>query len=398
MFAKPNNQKKINARKNQVKSKSSKSGLLSKLGLFKKKSKTKPFKRQSLKEIKSQHNNSKEVSKVFLQKNKSPQKTSAKWKKKERPKQKKLKNIGFVFFKIKNLTKPSVWVSIFKRFLILIHFKSWKKVIFGYLIIISILASALYISFWDRYFLVRDYEIELANSQGHRSYLSNEQIQSLVETWQQSKNLIFLPNNQYWYANEKSYLEIAKNLYPEITDIEIVQKSWPDTMKIRIYTKPVLATLRLEVDDRTYYLRIGDDGKVINFDKAEVKDSVISVQLKTTNTTEAELLAYDFSQNSIVYNRLWFIKSLREWFGENQKNIVGIEIPTPIDSDLVITFETGTKFYLNSQNIAWQNQIARLNFFYSYEKWQQENQQGLIKYVDFRINNKIFICYKDRGC
>jgi hypothetical protein len=194
--------------------------------------------------------------------------------------------------------------------LIILRWKSWQNLIFGYLVIFSIVGSFLYISLWDRFFLIRDFEI-VFNSQEYPSYLSEEEVQKLVKKWQESKIYGIFPNNQYWFANQESLFNTANSLYPNITNIKILQKKWPDKLKVEITTAPILLTLKNSKPIiSTYYLRVAESGKVVNIDKAGLKENLVNVDLKIANISENKIKNLDFSQNNQVYNRLWLLKKL----------------------------------------------------------------------------------------
>jgi hypothetical protein len=309
------------------------------------------------------------------------------------------RQFGYWFYYFKKVFQLNFWKDLFGKFLIILRWKSWQNLIFGYLVIFSIVGSFLYISLWDRFFLIRDFEI-VFNSQEYPSYLSEEEVQKLVKKWQESKIYGIFPNNQYWFANQESLFNTANSLYPNITNIKILQKKWPDKLKVEITTAPILLTLKIQTNNSTYYLRVAESGKVVNIDKAGLKENLVNVDLKIANISENKIKNLDFSQNNQVYNRLWFTKKIIDW--SNSKNsylkLAGIEYPTPIDNDVVLILYNGARLILDSQSITWENQVRRLNFFLTNPDWSLALQNQKIRYVDFRINRKIFICYYGKGC
>ncbi len=272
---------------------------------------------------------------------------------------------------------------------------------------ISIVIFLIYLTFLDTHFLVKDFKItfnsDCINPQAtisavdDCSYLGIDESEKLVEGIKKDPFLGFIPNNQFWFLNSKNLTAAAKSNNPQVTQIEVTERKWPNRATLQVSTKPILITLGL--NDQEYW-RIGQNGKVVSRDDANLRERVVNVESRVEfNRADASFSEFSFENNKEQLNRFWFIIWL--WQNLQEKNIQWIKtsLPSLFDSDVIITTKNGTRLLFDYSSISRETQENRLDLVFDERSVIKENEAaGVYKYIDFRHSKRVFLCRLGTEC
>ncbi len=289
----------------------------------------------------------------------------------------------------------------FKKF----NYTLLKFKIFSFLnwIIVSILllgvtGSFIYISFFDQYFLVTNYEVTF----GPNSYLEEEEIEAILTRFSTSKTGGVLPENQFWFLNDRNLTISADKAVPEINRVNVKERIWPNKAILEIHTEPILATLSIQENSQRRSWRISQSGRVFTEDKAGLNEQLIHVQRPITySRLNATFKDYDLEADIDQLNRVWFTNVLWVFFEEQPGvEIISTQFPSMTDTDVQLMTNTGTTLYFSSDftTIPRQNLESRLRGVFN-STLADEQIAGRIAYIDFRIPSQaVFVCYRNQPC
>lgn len=303
--------------------------------------------------------------------------------------------LDFNFFKKKKLEKINYTLLSEKLFLNLQLISKINNILLT-LIILLILSFVFYLGYFDNYFLIKNYNVFFSEN----SYLNSEDTDILLQTFNKDKSVFGLSNNQYWFINTDNITNISKNYFPYISKIEIIKRTWPNTVDIRITTSPLLATIAIKEDDQIKYWRISEEGFVMTQDKNNLKEELIQINRSISfNKSKLTFKDYDISKNKILINRLWMVKFLKEIFLKNNLTNFSVIFPSISDTDVIFKINN-TKFVFESNTDFLAKEITQLRletFFKS--QLIEDFRQKKINYLDFRIpNGKIYVCNINSQC
>lgn len=262
------------------------------------------------------------------------------------------------------------------------------------LLVSSLLLFFIYLSFFDTYFLVKNYRIFFAKN----SFLAKKETENLLNLFQNKKILGLFPSNQYWFLNEKNLTFIAQQKYPWIQSVRIVDRKWPNQISLEIKTQPILLTLRIVENNREKFWRVGPDGQIWTLDEANLKENLVwvenSISFDRPNFT---LQDYPLFKEEKSINRIYFILTLWEYLKE-----LGIEVdvtilPNLLDNDVIIQTKNGTRLLFDVVAFDRKSQRERLQVVFNSQIRNQEKNQELA-YIDFRISRRVFVCPKNAQC
>ena len=283
----------------------------------------------------------------------------------------------------------------------------------SYSIIITLILFLIYLSFFDRAFLVKDYEIVFSDAksetgQVYTSYLADQEVKKLLEAFNQKKVLGIIPHNQYWFVNDINLTAVARNTIPEIQEVTIKERNWPDGLVVEVKTEPILATVGIYERNQKRYWRVSQKGRIFTEDKAAILENLIFVDSPVTLTSQTaagktdQITLQDYQmENSLVQlNRLWFANWLWGQLQANEVEYLETRFPTLLDTDVIVVTKNGTRliFDSNVENVPREVLTARLNQLLR-SKVATELLNGEIAYIDFRLETKrVVICYKNAKC
>jgi hypothetical protein len=289
-----------------------------------------------------------------------------------------------------------------------VNFHILKKINKNISIVVGILVLIFvsYLSFIDTHFIIKSYDIRF----GDNSYLSQAQTTFLVDSLQKNKVLGFLPNNQYWFLNSQTLTASAKEIIPDIEKINLESRVWPNKATLVINTKPILVTLSVKENNEQKFWRISQDGDVVSADNAGIwenlilveKPYVISFQDKQNNDS-ASLKNFSFKNNKVQINKFNLVQKLLPILKENEIKVVSTSVPSLVDSDIFFLTENGTKLMFDSQVFDTESQVKRVSEFLKKidnngNKVLDLEQNGKLKYIDFRIAKRLYFCYNGDKC
>lgn len=285
-------------------------------------------------------------------------------------------NINLTFRKIKILQTPN-------------------KLISG-LLIVSLLLFFLYISFFDTYFLVKNWQISF--SQG--SYLSKNEQEMILNKFSSTKIIGIFPSNQFWFVNDRNLTLLAQNIVPEIAGIRITSRNWPNKIDIEITTLPILLTVGLVENGQNKMWRVLPNGKILTQDKAGIADNLVKIELPINfDQKNFDLQKYPIFEDISQLNRLYFVINL--WSYLKEFGILPVQTILPslnsADKDVFVVLGSGTKLYFDSNKFSRQTQKDRLQSVLE-SGIMDKIKSGELAYVDFRISKRIHICPKNKNC
>ena len=264
------------------------------------------------------------------------------------------------------------------------------------LILIAILLT-IYISFFDTFFLVKNYTVSFSDG----SFLSDKEIKLITQSIDQEKFLGIIPNNQYWFLSERNLTDIAKSVVPEVESVKVKQRTWPNKIHLELKTEPILATLSVQSNNNRKYWRITQIGRVISEDTVGIKEKLISVDRKASfNQNNATLQDYALEKNQLQLNRMWFVTWLWAQLENSGIQISSTNFPSLTDTDIILNTVENTKLLFDSNiaNIPREIMELRVNAFLS-TTLVDSLKRGELAYIDFRIpNKKLYICNRASPC
>jgi hypothetical protein len=270
-------------------------------------------------------------------------------------------------------------------------FERFNQIVIGILALISFV-FVLYLSLFDTYFLIKNYNISFDES----SYLSKKDATSVINKIKNNKFLGILPSNQLWFLNSSNLTYISNAINPEVSSFEVQKRIWPNTAQIKIKTEPILLTLGINGNE---YWRISKTGVVITQDDAGLRENLVVVDKPVYfNKSGITFQDISFVNNSQQLNRFWYINWLKNELQKNNIDYIKINIPSLFDTDVVFTTPNGTELKFNSESISKDVQEEKIKNYLKDPSFTEGQKNNKYKYIDFRISKRIFVCNRDLEC
>jgi hypothetical protein len=248
-----------------------------------------------------------------------------------------------------------------------------------------------YLCFFDTYFIVNEYEIKFTEG----SYISSNDTVKIIQNIKDSKLLGIVPNNQYWFLNSQNLTSAMSKFEPEIVEVKVQDRVWPNKAILEITTQPILITLGINNGE---YWRISQTGKVLSSDEAGLREKLVNVERPISlNRSGVTLQNYSFQDDLPQLNRFWFINWIWKVLELQNYKVLSTTLPSLFDTDIIITLDSGTKLYFDSNSLPQDSQKKRIDTILD-SKYRTDINLGEIKYLDFRIPRKVFICLQNREC
>jgi hypothetical protein len=263
----------------------------------------------------------------------------------------------------------------------------------------SAIICLIYISFFDRFFLVKTYSVSFSDN----SFLDNDEVNQITTQFSQQKILGVLPNNQYWFLSDYNLTQIAKKTIPEVQSVQITDRVWPNKVDLKITTDPVLVTLGVMENNQKKYWRISQTGKVIDEDTLNLRQNVVEVdKIISFDKPGSSLKDYPLQDNQDQLNRYWFVLWLWSAMSSLNINVAKTVFPTLLDTDVEIITDQGTKLLFDTDAMSKDNQFQRikatLNTTINNNLVRTMLDSGKLNYIDFRIPKKVFVCDTGKSC
>lgn len=265
------------------------------------------------------------------------------------------------------------------------------------LVIFILIFAILYLTFFDTFFLVKKYTFSFAPD----SYLSEKELTEVSGSIRKNYFLGFVPNNQYWFLNQRNLTESAKQAVPEIYAVKIKDRNWPDGVHLEIQTEPILLTLAVNESSGRKYWRISQEGRVVTEDLDNLREKLVRVEQRVDfNQSGVTLQDYKLEQDTVQINRFWFVIQVWKMLDELKIPIRSTTLPTMTDTEVRIETTTGTKLLFESDTSIIPREYMENRILTILKSTIRDRQdKGEVAYIDFRIPSKrVFVCYKTTAC
>ena len=287
--------------------------------------------------------------------------------------------------------KISIWRKELKLWLVKIQLFPRLNFLIGTGSLIILLFFFFYLCFFDTNFIIKDYQINFSPG----SYLSNQDTIKLITEVKNSKLLGFIPNNQYWFLNSQNLTTVMNKYEKEVIDVKVVDRVWPNKAILEVTTQPILLTLGINNGE---YWRISQNGKVLSSDDAALRDKLVIVDRPISlNRSGVTLQNYSFQDDVVQLNRFWFVNWLWKLMDLLQYKVISTNLPSLFDTDVILTLDSGTKLYFDSSALAQDSQKKRIETVLD-SKYRTEINLNQVKYFDFRISRRVYICMQNKEC
>jgi hypothetical protein len=243
----------------------------------------------------------------------------------------------------------------------------------------------------DKYFLVKNIDITFAKG----SYLSRRDAVEFKKSFE-SSYLNLIAKNQIWFISSPVITTIAREINSEIADVEIIERILPNTLKLKISTQPILATLNF---NNNQSWRISKTGRFTTQDDIGLQDKPVNVTKPIIwNTNQYDLSKFNIRNINGQLNRLYFIEYTNKLLQDIDLNIVKSNLETIDDTQTNIITTNDTQLLFDSENMNLVNHTSRVKNVLTNTKIQDSIRSNKMSYIDFRIPENVFLCYKGSKC
>jgi hypothetical protein len=300
---------------------------------------------------------------------------------------------------LKHLSLRYIFIGIYVRVLVVFQLKTlvYTAKLLNLLIVLSIIFFTIYLSFFDTFFLIKNWSIDFTSN----SYLDNKDVNKLVNNYQNSRFLGIFPSNQYWFSTEQNLTTVAQEIFPEIESVKILERSFPNKLKLEIETKPAFITLAISTQKGYEYWRISDSGKILTMDNANIRQNLVRVSypISFENPDSNIKDSRFFMDNPEQLNRLHFVRFTWDLLSEIGQEPIETYLPSMniADTEVTIELENRTKLLFESSKFDKETHVKRLISFLN-PSIREEIQEGKIAYIDLRVPKRIFVCKKKSLC
>jgi hypothetical protein len=259
------------------------------------------------------------------------------------------------------------------------------------LLITTFILSILYLGLIDKYFLVKNIDIVFPNG----SYLSNEDTKRFKENYEKQVLGLFAKNN-IWFASSSMLTSIAKEFNSNIVSVEIVSRELPNKLQLSIITKPVLATLILN-DNQAW--RIDSIGNFVTQDDIGLNENPIYIrQYVTWNTTNYKLNNFNLNNLEGQLDKVYFVKYVRNILTDLNYTAFKTDFESFVENTIYVQINNNTSLIFDYKSISMDNINNKIVNILNNKKLNTELIADKISYIDFRLADNIFICYKESSC
>lgn len=302
----------------------------------------------------------------------------------------------FSQFSFQNINLDNFWKTI-RYFFFKYQISSRINGFLGKSLIAILIFTLFYLTFFDTFFLVKSYNFSFASD----SYLSEKETAQVASSIRKNYFLGFIPNNQYWFLNERNLTESSKQAVPEIYEVKIKDRDWPNGADLEIRTEPILVTLATTENSGKRYWRVSQEGRVVTEDLNNLREKLVRVEQKVDfNQSGVTFQDYKLEENKIQLNRLWFITWVWQLLEGLKIPIRSTNLPSMTDTEVKIQTTSGTNLFFESDVEIIPREVMQERILTILKSSIRDRQdKGEVAYIDFRIpTKKVFICYKGTTC
>ncbi len=287
--------------------------------------------------------------------------------------------------------------------------KNFGKITF-FGILTFLVGGFLYFSIIDTSAVINRYQVTFSDN----SYLNINQLNKITEDLKDDKVLGFVPNNNYFFVNSNNITKIAQKNFGFVSKVEVVSKEYPNLARLSITTYPASHSLLVKVNNQEEVWLIGDSGEILGQDLSGKKNNLIIVnkpfEINITNPkTGQELVSFgelNLNQYSNFLNKIKLVNQIKKTAQALNIPIQKILFLSILDGE--VTVEVGgaggssTELFFDTSltspevGIAkFENILQSQNLDNKNETYYNKLKKNELKYIDFRINRKVYVC--DRG-
>ncbi|MGL4758279.1 MAG: hypothetical protein ACRCXZ_03010 [Patescibacteria group bacterium] len=248
-----------------------------------------------------------------------------------------------------------------------------------------------YLIMVDRFFLIKNINVVFKKG----SYLSREDAIKIKENLESAHLSVFAKNN-ILFQSSSTLTSGAREVNPNVLNVELNQRILPNTIDVTITTEPILATLQLNSDEKW---RVAKSGRLVTKDDLNLNEKLIIVQSPVMWNTELfNISSLNITNLDGQLDRLYFIEFVRENIENLGYKITKSEVDTIESSLVLVQINKDTILKFDSKKFSVDNIASKLVNILRNKKIAEQINSNQIRYIDFRVSDNVFICLKQSSC
>jgi hypothetical protein len=270
-------------------------------------------------------------------------------------------------------------------------FRFNKNKIAIYTIGVLLLSSIGYLVFIDRYFLVKNINILFPNG----SYLSKNDTTEFKTNFENSYFSLFAKNS-IWFASAPMLTAMAQDINPTIESVEIIERILPNTLKIKVRTEPILATIA--INDSEYW-RVSKTGKFVTEDDIGLQQDLININTPIIwNKANYKLSEFNINNIDGQLDKLYFVNYIKKIIEEQGYKLSKTIFNSLEDNNVSFVINNNTVLKFDPTKISIFNTNNRVVNILNNKRINAKILQNEVSYIDFRISENVFLCEKNKTC
>jgi cell division septal protein FtsQ len=249
----------------------------------------------------------------------------------------------------------------------------------------TLILFIIYLSFFDTYFLTKDYRLVFTGSDA-----TPQLIQEISTAINKQKFFGILPYNNYWLSNSTALNSLLKQNNSRINNVKVNRLAWPNKIEIEVDIKPPFAAISTSMNATPLLIDI--EGKIIGSDISRSSKNVIAVNTDSNITSQTTLTKANL-------NKIYFATELKSLLKKNNLpyNSIIISSFSEFDTDIIVRTPAGSKVLFDTNGLTKDNLYTRINNIAG-TQLAKDWSDNSINYIDMRFERKIFICQKIASC
>lgn len=255
------------------------------------------------------------------------------------------------------------------------------------IILITLFGFCAYLLLFDRIFLVKNLKVYYPKG----SYLSLTDTKKLKKSLESSYFSI-IAKNQFWFVNPITLAD----LNPNIENIEITERTFPDSITLRVTTKPIIATLAF---NNNQFWRVDKEGNFVTEDDIGLNESVINIKNTLIwNKQNNQLANFNLKNIDNQLDRLYFVRFTKAIINNLGFIFDFASIDTLDDTQVKITIDNETVLIFDANTLSIANHNNKTTTTLNNSRTWNDIKSNKINYIDFRIPDNVYICKKNTKC
>jgi cell division septal protein FtsQ len=237
-----------------------------------------------------------------------------------------------------------------------------------------------YLCFIDTTFVVKNITIEFEKD----SFLDKKTIEKLDST---IKN--------YRYFGSVTFNQLARELFSEIQDVTITKTTWPNTVSLKVKTKPILATL--SVNNNSNYVVISQNGTVLGRDNYNLRSNVVTINSITNQFEDSSKI---ITLEPTQLEKLYFLEYITDVVSSLKQPVSKqiISSLSEFDNTTITKLSNGTQLFFDTTLIDKDYLTRRVQTMLTKPEVINDMVKNEVSYIDFRSPGKVFLCKINEKC